>query len=53
MENMNDAKYLNLQLGTLMRQLEALEAVPGLQIESAERPKVMMAGAVEGRRRIG
>ena len=52
MENMNDAKYLNLQLGTLMRQLDALEAVPGLQIESAERPKVMMAEEVEGRRRI-
>ena len=53
MENMNDDKYLNQQLGTLMRQLNALEAVPGLQIESAERPKVMMAGEVEGRRRIG
>lgn len=53
MENMNDAKYLNAQLGTLMRQLEALEDVPGLQIESAEKPKVMMAGGVECRRRIG
>lgn len=53
MENMNDAKYLNEHLETLLRQLEMLEAVPGLQIESAEKPKVMMERGVECRRLIG
>ena len=39
MENMNDAKYLEEHLNMLLKQLDSLEAVPGLQIESAEKPK--------------
>ena len=40
MENMNDAKYLNDHVSILLQQLESLEAVPGLQIESGLNPKV-------------
>ena len=40
MENMNNAKYLNDHIQLLLQQLEALEAVPGLQIESSLNPKV-------------
>ena len=40
MENMNNAKYLNDHIQLLLQQLEALEAVPGLQIESSLNPEV-------------
>lgn len=40
MENMNDANYLNDHVSILLQQLESLEAVPGLQIESGLHPKV-------------
>lgn len=40
MENMNDTKYLNDHVSILLQQLESLEAVPGLQIESGLHPKV-------------
>lgn len=40
MENMNNAKYLNDHIQLLLQQLEGLEAVPGLQIESSLNPKV-------------
>ena len=40
MENMNNAKYLNDHIQLLLQQLEALEAVPGLHIESSQNPKV-------------
>lgn len=53
MENMNDSKYLNEHLVMLLRQLDALEAVPGLQIENSEKPKVRMRSGVQGRRPTG
>ena len=40
MENMNDQKYLSENLEILLKQLHSLEAVPGLQIESALHQKV-------------
>ena len=41
MENMNSQKYLDEHLSLLLNQLQNLEAVPGLQIESALHRKVM------------
>ena len=52
MENMNDAKYLEEHLNMLLKQLDSLEAVPGLQIESAEKPKVVVEQQCECRHRI-
>lgn len=39
MENMNTKSYLEEHLHRLLDQLQNLEAVPGLQIESALHPK--------------
>jgi singapore isolate B (sub-type 7) whole genome shotgun sequence assembly, scaffold_26 len=39
MENMNTKNYLDEHLHMLLDQLQSLEAVPGLQIESAFHPK--------------
>ena len=54
MENMNDAKYLNLQLGTLMRQLEALEAVPteAAPLEASLRAPGLRTTIVTSRTRV-
>ena len=40
MENRNEAAYLNENLNILLKQLNALEAVPGLAIESGLNQKV-------------
>ena len=39
MENMNTQAYLDEHLQKLLHQLQTLEAVPGLQIESSVNPK--------------
>lgn len=47
MENQNDAAYLDKHLSTLLEQLNSLEAVPGLAIESGVQHKVSAVEASE------
>ena len=42
MENLNSEEYLNTNVKNLLQQLDALEAVPGLAIESGLHHKVFL-----------